>query len=293
MAWSGILEVLPQTILSGLIMGLVYALIAVGLSLIYGLMDIVNFAHGEYMMVAMYASFFAWSLLGLDPLVSLPLVALAMAGMGVLTYFGIIKRLLTAPGLAQIFGTYGVVVLLRGLAQFLWTADFRTVTDPIATGRVSIIGLNVGTPKIVAAVGAILTLGLLWLILTKTKLGLAVRATASNRYAAELMGINTDRVLAFGWALGAGSTGVAGGLLVNFNYVFPQVGALFGLLAFIAVALGGFGNLFGAFVGSIFIGLFEAVGGVIIGPSYKYAIVFAIYLIAVFIRPQGLFGKSS
>lgn len=293
MAWAGILEVLPQTILSGLIMGLVYALIAVGLSLIYGLMDIVNFAHGEYMMIAMYGAFFAWSLFAFDPIFSLPLVTLVMAGLGVLTYLGIVKRLLTAPSLAQIFGTYGIVVFLRGVAQFFWTADFRTVTDPITSGRVSLFGLFLGTPKIVAAVGAIVTLGLLWLILSKTKLGLAVRATASNRHAAELMGINTDRVLAIGWALGVGCTGVAGGLLVNFNYVFPQVGALFGLLAFVAVALGGFGNLFGAFVGSIFIGLFEAVGGVIIGPSYKYAIVFAIYLLAVFIRPQGLFGKSS
>lgn len=293
MEWSGILEVLPQTILSGLIMGLVYALIAVGLSLIYGLMDIVNFAHGDYMMLAMYGAFFAWLLFGLDPMFSLPLSALIMALLGVLTYYGIIKRLLTAPSLAQIFGTYGIVVLLRGLAQFLWTADFRTVTNPIASGRVSIFGLYVGTPKIVAAVGAILTLGILWLVLSKTKLGLAVRSTASNRYAAELMGINTDRVLAIGWALGVGCTGVAGSLMVNFNYVFPQVGALFGLLAFVAVALGGFGNLFGTFVGSIFIGLFEAVGGVVIGPSYKYAIVFAIYLLAVFIRPQGLFGKSS
>jgi branched-chain amino acid transport system permease protein len=292
MAWTGILEVLPQAILSGLIMGLVYALIAVGLSLIYGLMNIVNFAHGEYMMLAMYGSFFAWFLFGMDPLLSLPLTALAMAGLGVLTYYGIVKRLLTAPSLAQIFGTYGILIFLRGLAQFFWTADFRTVTDPITSGRVSILGLNVGTPKIVAAVGAIVTLGILWLILNKTKLGLAVRATASNRYAAELMGINTDRVLAIGWALGLGCTGVAGALLLNFNYVFPQVGALFGLLAFIAVALGGFGNLFGAFFGSIFIGLFESVGGVIVGPSYKYAIVFAIYLLALFIRPQGLFGKK-
>lgn len=292
MNWSGILEVLPQTIVSGLAMGLVYALIAVGLSLIYGLMDIVNFAHGEYMMIAMYAAFFAWSLFSLDPIFSIPFTLLLMAVLGVFTYYGVIKRIMTAPALAQIFGTYGILVLLRGLAQLFWTADFRTVVDPIASGRVELFGLYLGTGKVISAIGAVITLAVLALILSKTRLGLAVRATAADRKAAELMGINTDVVLAVGWGLGVGCTGVAGSLLVNFNYVNPQVGALFGLLAFVAVALGGFGNLFGAFVGSIIIGLVEALGGVLIDPSYKYAIVFAIYLAAVLVRPQGLFGKQ-
>jgi len=289
---SGILEVMPQTVISGLTMGLVYALIAVGLSLIYGLMDIVNFAHGEYMMVAMYAAFFAWSILGIDPLFSIPILILLMAIMGYLTYKGVIKRILTAPSLAQIFATYGIVVLLRGLAQLFFSADFYSVVDPIASGRVIIFGIYLGTAKVVAAVAAIITLGLLALILNKTKLGLAVTATACDRNAAELMGMNTDGVLAIGWALGIGCTGVAGALLMNFNYVNPQVGAMFGLLAFVAVALGGFGNLGGAFIGAIIIGLVEAVGGVLIGPSYKYALVFALYLVAVLIKPQGLFGKS-
>jgi branched-chain amino acid transport system permease protein len=291
MNWSGILEVLPQTIVSGLAMGLVYALIAVGLSLIYGLMDIVNFAHGEYMMMAMYAAFWGWSLLGLDPLYSIPLCAVIMAALGAATHFGIMRRILTAPALAQISGTYGLVVLLRGLAQFLWKADFRTIVDPIVSGRIQILGLYVGTGKVVAAVGVLLTLGLLALLLNKTKLGLAIRTTASDREAAELMGINTDLALAMGWALGVGCTGVAGALLANFNYIFPQVGALFGLLAFIAVALGGFGNLAGALVAAVLIGLFEAVGGLLIAPAYKYAVVFVIYLITVLVRPYGLFGK--
>jgi branched-chain amino acid transport system permease protein len=292
MNWSGILEVLPQTVISGLVMGLVYALIAVGLSLIYGLMDIVNFAHGEYMMAAMYAAFFAWSLLGIDPLYAIPLLILLMAALGYLTYKGVIKRILTAPPLAQIFATYGLVVLMRGLAQLFFSADFLSVVDPISSGRLSLFGLFVGTAKIVSAVGAVLTLIVLALILNKTKLGLAVRATACDRNAAELMGISTDVVLAAGWALGIGCTGVAGALMVNFNYVNPQVGAMFGLLSFVAVALGGFGSLLGAFVGAIIIGLVEAVGGVLIGPSYKYALVFALYLIAILIRPQGLFGKN-
>ena len=291
MNWSGILEVLPQTIVSGLAMGLVYALIAVGLSLIYGLMDIVNFAHGEYMMMAMYAAFWGWSLLGLDPLYSIPLCAVIMAALGAATHFGIMRRILTAPSLAQISGTYGLVVLLRGLAQFLWKADFRTIVDPIVSGRIQILGLYVGTGKVVAAVGVLLTLGLLALLLNKTKLGLAIRTTASDREAAELMGINTDLALAMGWALGVGCTGVAGALLANFNYIFPQVGALFGLLAFVAVALGGFGNLGGALVAAVLIGLFEAVGGLLIAPAYKYAVVFVIYLITVLVRPYGLFGK--
>ncbi|MGB9553404.1 MAG: branched-chain amino acid ABC transporter permease, partial [bacterium] len=280
----------PQTTLSGLLMGLVYALISVGLSLIYGLMDIVNFAHGEYLMLGMYSAFWAWFLFNIDPLFSIPISAAVMALLGVLTYFGIIKRILTAPSLAQIFGTYGILVFLRGLAQLLWTADFRNVVDPIASGRINFFGLYLGTGKVVAAAGAAITLVIFALVLNKTKLGLSVRATASDRSAAELMGINTDKVLAIGWALGIGCTGVAGSLLVNFNYVSPQVGALFGLLSFVAVALGGFGSLTGAFIGAVAIGLFEAIGGVLFGPSYKYAVVFCLYLVAVLLRP--LFARK-
>lgn len=292
MNWSGFLEILPQTIASGLIMGLVYSLIAVGLSLIYGLMDIVNFAHGEYMMLAMYAAFFMWSIFSVDPLLSIiPLIAI-MAVLGVLTYKGIIRPILGTQGIAQIFATYGLMVMLRGAAQFFFTSDFRTVVNPIVSGRVQIFGIYIGTAKIVAAAGALITLLLLAVLLNKTKLGLAVKATAFDRRAAELMGINTESILALGWAIGIGCTAIAGSLLVNFNYVNPMVGSMFGILAFVAVALGGFGNLVGAFIGALLIGLVEAVGGVAVGSSYKYALVFGLYLVAIMLKPQGLFGKK-
>ena len=144
-------EIVLQGLASGLLMGLVYALIAAGLSLIFGLMEIVNFAHGEFLMVAMYGAFWAWALAGLDPLVSLPLVTGGLALLGVLVYRGVIRRILGAPMLAQVFATFGLAVFLRSAAQFLWTPDFRLVRDPWVGGRVDLLGLYLGRPQLVAA----------------------------------------------------------------------------------------------------------------------------------------------
>src|SRR5213080_1988938 len=199
---------LAQLLLSGLLMGLVYALIAAGLSLIFGLMELVNFAHGEFLMVAMYVTFFAWSLAHLDPVVALPLAALALAGLGWAVYHGIIRWVLGGPMLAQVFATFGLAVLLRAGAQFVWGVDFRVVKDPWLAGRVSLGGVFVA----------------LWWFLARTETGLALMATAQDRQAAALMGIDTQRMFALGWAIGSACVGVAGGLLAMFYYVFPEVG---------------------------------------------------------------------
>ena len=145
-------DIVLQAIISGLLMGLIYALVAVGLSLIFGLMEIVNFAHGEFLMLAMFASFWFW-VLGLDPLFSLPLVVILLGIAGYCVHYGIIRRLLNAPMLAQVCGTFGLAVALRALAQFLWTPDFRTITNPIIAGRVSFAGISMGTPQLVAGAG--------------------------------------------------------------------------------------------------------------------------------------------
>ena len=149
-----LIQILPQVVLSGLAMGLVYALIAVGLNLIFGLMDLVNFAHGEYMMLAMYIAFWMWALVGVDPLIALPLCAAVLFLIGVGTYWGIIKRILAAPQLAQIAVTFGLLVFFRSLAQLLWTPDFRTVVNPVLSGTIQIAGLSTGTGKLAAGVGA-------------------------------------------------------------------------------------------------------------------------------------------
>jgi branched-chain amino acid transport system permease protein len=284
-------EVLLQGVVSGLLMGFIYALIAAGLSLIFGLMEIVNFAHGEFLMLAMFGTFFAWSLWALDPLVALPLTAAALFLLGAATYLGIIRWILEAPMLAQIFATFGLAIFLRSLAQFLWGVDFRLVKDPIITGRISLAGLYIGLPQLVASLAALAAFAFLYWFITRTETGLALQATAQDRQAAALMGINTQRMFALGWGIGSACVGVAGALLAVFFYIFPDVGGTFALLAYVAVALGGFGNVPATLAGGIVVGLVEVLGGLLIAPAFKYAIVFALYLAAVLWRPQGLFGK--
>jgi branched-chain amino acid transport system permease protein len=283
-------EFIVQAIVSGVLMGLIYALVAVGLSLIFGLMEIVNFAHGEFLMLAMYASFWFW-VLGLDPLFALPIVAALLALAGLIVHYGIIRRLLTAPMLAQVCGTFGLAVALRAAAQFLWTPDFRTITNPLVAGRVQVGGIFIGEPQLIAGAICLLTFVLLWLFVTRTETGLALQATSQDRQAAAVMGIPTERMSALGWAIGLGCVGIAGTMLSTFFYIFPEVGVNFALLAFVAVALGGFGSILGSLVAGVLIGLVESLGGLLINPSYKTLIVFALYLTVILVRPMGLFGR--
>jgi branched-chain amino acid transport system permease protein len=283
-------EVLLQAVASGLLMGCVYALIAVGLSLIFGLMEIVNFAHGEFLMLAMFTTFWLALLFGIDPLVSVPICAALLFVLGVLVYKGIISRILSAPMLAQIFATFGLGVFLRSAAQFFWTADYRVVPNHVVEGRLNLGGLFLGWPQVVASIAALLVFGALYLFVTRTEVGLAIQATSEDREAAALMGISSDRMFMLGWGIGSLCVGIAGALLANFLPIFPDVGFLFALLAYIAVALGGFGSIVGALVAGVIIGLVEAIGGLFL-PSFKYVAVFVLYLVVVLVRPQGLFGR--
>ncbi len=284
--------ILVQTLVSGLLIGFLYALIAVGLTMIFGMMDIVNFAHGDYLMLAMYGAFWFFVLFGLDPLVSLPIVVVLLFGIGLVTYYVLIKPIINAPMLSQIFVTFGVLIFLRGLAQFLWKVDYRMIPQTISSGNIDLFGVYVGIPQLVAALGAVICNGLILWFLKRTRTGISLEAVAEDKEAARLMGINSDRMFALAWGIGIASVGVAGVLLSNFYYVFPEVGANFGLIAFVVVALGGFGSVPGAFIAGIVVGLVEVISGYLIAPSLKFMFVLILYLLVVFIRPQGLLGKK-
>ena len=284
-------EIIVQTIVSGLLVGLIYALVAAGLSLIFGLMEIVNFAHGEFMMVSMYVVFGLYIALGMDPLVSLPVCVLVLFALGVATHYGIIRHILHAPMLVQITATFGLAIFIRSLAQFLWTADFRSIPDPIVSGRIELAGIYVGIPQLVASAGCLAAFGVLYWFINHTETGTALQATAQDREAASLMGIRTDRMYALGWGIGAACVGVAGALLTNYYFIFPEVGIIFALIAYVAVALGGFGSIVGALFAGVLIGVVESLGGLLFEPAYKYAIIFLMYLGIVLVRPKGLFGR--
>lgn len=285
------LTVLIQVTLSGIFIGFIYALVSVGLTVIYGVMDIVNFAHGEFLMLGMYVVFWLYTLFGIDPIFGLPVSVLVLFIVGVLTHKLVVRPVLDAPMSAQIFVTFGLVVFLQGIAQFLWSPNYRLIQEPLLAGRLSVLGFNLSKPQLVAAIGALLTTGFVYWFIEKTETGRALQAVAEDREAAALMGINSDRMFALAWGIGAGCVGVAGALLANYYYIFPTVGTVFALIAFVAVALGGFGSVPGALAAGIIIGVVEVLTGFLIAPAYKEVTVFALYLVIVLVRPQGLLGE--
>ncbi|HEX6706872.1 MAG TPA: branched-chain amino acid ABC transporter permease [Albitalea sp.] len=285
-------DILLQTLASGILIGLVYALVAVGLTLIFGVMEIVNFSHGEFLMLGMYSAFWMFALWALDPIWTLPLSAIGLFVVGAAIYRLVIKRIIAAPPLAQVFTTFGLMILLRGIAQFLWKPDFRMIDKSSVSGQVSLLGVQLGLPQVAAGVGAVLTTLAVYLFLTRTRAGAALEATAADREAAQLMGIDSQRMFTLAWGLGAACAGVAGALLATFFPIFPEVGANFVLIAFVVVNLGGFGSVAGAFWAGILVGVVEVMGGLLLGPQFKTAIVLALFLAVLVWRPQGLLGKA-
>jgi branched-chain amino acid transport system permease protein len=281
---------LLQAIVSGVLLGAVYALIAVGLTLLWGVMNVVNFAHGNLVMAAMYITFFAWSLLGLDPLAAIPIAILALAGMSVVMYYGTIRPLLNAGLLSQMLVTFGVLMVLQGGAQVLFSAEAKGVQEPFAAGfSINLGGVIAGGPQLVAAAGAALGLGGISWLLRRTEVGVALDAVAQDAQAAALMGVNVGRMNAIAWAITGATVGLAGALLMNFYTVDPFIGLNLGLIAFVVVSLGGFGSVGGAMLAGIAMGVIQTVVGRYV-PAYDLAAVFALYLVVTFVRPQGLLG---
>jgi branched-chain amino acid transport system permease protein len=175
-------DIVIQVLISGLLIGLVFSLVAIGLTLIYGVMDIVNFAHGEFLMLSMYIAFWMWTLWGVDPIFSIPICTAALFLLGVFIYKSLISRIMNAPMLAQIFATFGLMVFLQSAAFFLWKGDYRMISGSMFSGRVEFMGAFIGIPQMIAALGSIVTTGAVALLINFTELGRALRATAdSNR----------------------------------------------------------------------------------------------------------------
>lgn len=287
-------SLVAQVAIGGLLMGLVYALVAAGLSLIFGLMDVVNFAHGELLMLAMYAVFEIHAVFGLDPLVQLPLVAALLFGIGVAIYRLLIARALGVrfnTGMVQIFVTFGLSIFLVGAAQLVFGSDFRSVSDGMLSGRILHFG-QIVLPLSQVAAGLVCLLAFAALVaISRTEFGHALEATREDRDAVALIGIDRDHIFSLGWGIGAATVGIAGVMLANFYYISPTVGSSFALIAYVTVALGGFGSLLGALVAGLVIGLVEALTALFIDPSLKQVGVFAIYVAVLMFRPRGLFGR--
>lgn len=291
MTFQAILQVLA----SGLLMGLIYGLIAVGLSLIFGLMDVVNFAHGEFLMTAMYAMFGLVLFTLIDPVLLIPIVAALLFIVGAAAYLSVVRYAMRAKvnqGMVQIFATFGLATFMQGAAQYFFTPDYRSIQSSWLGGKtLDLAGVFLPWPQIFGGLVSLAAFGGLHLLMSRTDFGKALEATREDQGAVALVGIDRNRVFTLGWGLGAGMVGLAGAVLAIFYYIHPQVGATFGLIAYVTVALGGFGSVFGALAAGVIVGLVEAATALILPPSLKSIGVYGLYLAVVFFRPSGLFGK--
>ncbi|MCL6551953.1 MAG: branched-chain amino acid ABC transporter permease [Firmicutes bacterium] len=287
------MTLLLHATVNGLILGLVYALVALGLSFIWGVMDVVNLAHAEYLMLALYATYWLWALGRIDPALAVPVVVPLFFLAGWLTYHLLVRRILRAPLATQIFATFGLLFFLRYSAFAVFGPDVRGFLEAAAPPSVPVLGVPIAVPKLVAAGGALAAFAVLALFLRRTKTGRALQAAAQNRDVALALGIPVERMYALAWGIAIASVALAGVLIFPFYQVSPTIGDAFLLVAFASVVLGGFGRVDGALVGGVAIGLVENVLGTLLAPSFKLLFVFVIFVLVLLVRPHGLIGEPA
>jgi len=286
------LEMIMQAIINGLLMGGIYGLAAMGLSLIFGVMGIINFAHGALMMLGMYVTFWFVTLLGFNPYLTLIITIPFLFIVGALIQRYLIDKVLDAHESIQILLTLGVALLIENLALVLWGPDFRSIDTANLNNNIYILGVAFSIPKMIGFLFSLVCVVGLNIFLHKTDLGLAINAASQNKDGAHLVGINVRRVFIIAFGLGAAAVGAAGTLVVPFLYIYPEVGYLFVLMAFIIVVMGGMGNVLGAFYCALIVGVTETIGGLFLPGDLRQALVFVMFILVLLFRPQGLFAKG-
>jgi branched-chain amino acid transport system permease protein len=301
------MDILFGSLAAGILLGMVITFVALGLTIIFGVMDIVNFAHGEFLMIGMYTGLLTAQATGLDPLFTLPFAAAVGFVLGILCYAGFVRFLLRGPMVAQLLGTFGLMLFLRNLALLIFGSADRAVHRGVLVDKSFDIGMGIIIPatKLAAAVLSVAAFLAVWLLMNRTRIGKALTATALNRQAARYMGIPTERMNALAWGIGGSSVTIAGALIVNFWAVNPFVGLLFTMIAFAVVALGGFGSVPGAFFAGIVVGIIMEIPGFwdfftytfdsqwmadVPMTSLKYMWIYVAYFVIMVLRPRGLFG---
>ena len=287
------LSILFPAVLNGLTTGAVYALVALGLTLIYGVLHIINFAHGAALMMALYGVYFLRQSLDIDPYLALPLMVAVMFVAGYLLQRGVIERASHGKDENILLVTLGISIVLENVALLAFRSDTRTIDTAYTLSTVPIAGAMIALPKVVAFGGAVLASAVLLWIMARTDLGRAIRAVAKEKQGARLMGINVEHVYAMSFGIGLACLGAAACFLLPAYYVNPQVGNGFVLVAFTIVVLGGMGSFAGALLGGFLIGVVESLGGLWFGESLGQIGIFLIFIAVLLLRPQGLFGAKA
>lgn len=279
-----------QILINGLLLGGIYALVAAGLSLIFGVMRVINFAHGEFLMLGGMFTFFLFSLYGINPLVSLLIVIPAGLLIGAAVQRALLRRVVGAPPMMSLLLTFGLSFFLIGLGQALFTNVFRSV--PYLDGSWQLAGLDFPRMRTVAFVISAALIVAVYLYLRHTRSGKAIRATAQHAEVAMTCGIDTAKVRRRAFAIGAGMAFVAGNLLVSITAMHPQIGIDYILKSFAIVVLGGLGSFIGALLGGLILGLVEVFGTFYVGPAFGQAVAYIMLLLVLIARPGGLMGTA-
>jgi len=280
-----------QGLITGVMMGIVYALVALGLSIVFGVMNLTNFAHGDFVMLAMFLSYtfgtlFAWDAV-LTPLITAPLLFL----FGLVTYHLLLDRTLRLAWMVQLAVTVGLQIVMRAGALTIWKASPRALAYSFIQGNIQIAGFTILTSRLVSAVVCLLFIIGIAYFLNKTWAGRAMRAASDDLDAATLMGVNYRRIYALTFSIGAALTAVAGGLLMSFTQVDANAGMRFGLLSWAIIALAGLGSIPGLLVSGIIVGISEALAVTFIDPRSRLLVIYLIFILVLWLRPKGLFGR--
>jgi branched-chain amino acid transport system permease protein len=282
---------LAQAITKGLLTGMVYGLMALGLSVIFGVMRVVNFAHGEMMIVGMYLAWAAFDRLQVSPLVSLPLIAALFFAIGYGLQRGLIQPFIGRPEHQQFLLLLGLALVLVNLCLAVVGPDSHGIQLESQFDSYQLGPLVLDAVRLHAAIAAIAIAGLLWLFFTRTRTGKSIRAAADNHMGALVVGLDVRRLYAITFGIGAACVGAAGALMITIIPVTPALAAEYTLLAFVIVIVGGLGSMTGALMGGLLIGVSEAVAGLLVDPSLKSMFSFGLLILVLLLRPQGLFGR--
>jgi len=281
-----------QSLISGILVGGVYALIGIGLTIIFGVMRVINFAHGDLLMLGMYLTWYVFEKLGLDPYASLVITMPLLFLWGAVLQKVVINRVLNALPQNQILLTIGLGLIMSNTVMLIFTSDYKILTTSYSSSSFSLAGISISLPLLYSFLVTAAITGVLFWFLQTTDTGQAIRATAQDRDAAQLMGINVKRMSVLAFGLGTALAGTAGALLAPSYYIFPQVGGPFTLKAFVVVVLGGMGSVVGATLGGVLIGVTESLSAVYVASGLKELVVYVLFLLILLFRPAGLLGKS-
>ena len=281
-----------QAILDGLMIGGVYAVISIGLTLVFGVMGIVNFAQAEFLMLGMFVAYYAWAWLGLDPLLAAPLSFIVVFALGAALQRLLIRRVMKAPEVAQIFLTVGLLIVLENAALLMFGSGFRSVSTPYQTSSLQLGPLFVSVPYLAAFAMSVASGLALFLFMKSSWFGRAMRATAQDPMAAQLMGIDAGRMHMLAFALGVGLTAFGGAVILPYLTASPTVGAQFVVLMFTVVVLGGLGSVAGAVVGGLAVGIIQSLSALAFPIQLQNLVLFVVFIAVLAFRPQGLLGAA-